>query len=135
MSRGRGEKGEWLNIFLVRSFSYRQINLTWKANLLSILRGKYCLIHLEIVKIPKKIIIMLPPTPTQLYLVWIRFRRKISFVTSFTIFKWLKKYYIFNCTNILFIELLTILFGKKYNMIQIILSQKQFILENFWRMI
>ena len=32
------------------------------------------------------------PHPTQLYLVWIRFRRKISSVTSFTISKWLKKY-------------------------------------------
>ena len=37
--------------------------------------------------------IMLPPTPTQLYLVLIWFRHKISFVTSFTISKWLKKYY------------------------------------------
>ena len=36
---------------------------------------------------------MLPPTPTQLYLVSIRFQRKISFVTSFTISNWLKKYY------------------------------------------
>ena len=36
---------------------------------------------------------MLPHTPTQFYLVWIRFWRKISFVTSFTISKWLKKYY------------------------------------------
>ena len=36
---------------------------------------------------------MLPPTPTQLYLVWIRFRRQISFVTTFIISKWLKKYY------------------------------------------
>ena len=36
---------------------------------------------------------MLPPTLTQLYLVSIRFRRKISFVTSFTISDWLKKYY------------------------------------------
>ena len=32
---------------------------------------------------------MLPPTPTQLYFVWI----KISFIMSFSIFKWLKKYY------------------------------------------
>ena len=37
---------------------------------------------------------MLPPTPTQLYFVSIRFRRKISFVTSFTISNWLKKYYL-----------------------------------------
>ena len=37
--------------------------------------------------------IMLPPTPTQHYLVSIRLQRKISFVTSFTISKWLKKYY------------------------------------------
>ena len=36
---------------------------------------------------------MLPPTPTQLYLVSIRFRRKISFDTSFTISNLLKKYY------------------------------------------
>ena len=36
---------------------------------------------------------MLPPTPTQLHLVSIRFRRKISFVTSFTISNRLKKYY------------------------------------------
>ena len=33
------------------------------------------------------------PNPTQLYLVWIWFWRKISFVMSFTISKWLKKYY------------------------------------------
>ena len=31
--------------------------------------------------------------PTQHYLVWIRLQRKISFVTSFTNSKWLKKYY------------------------------------------
>ena len=31
---------------------------------------------------------MLPPT--QYYIVWNRFRGKFSFVTSFTIFKWLK---------------------------------------------
>ena len=37
---------------------------------------------------------MLPPTSTQLYHVSIRFRRKISFVTSFTISNWLKKYYL-----------------------------------------
>ena len=37
---------------------------------------------------------MLPPTPTQLYLVWIIFRLKIPFVTSCTISKWLKKNYI-----------------------------------------
>ena len=36
---------------------------------------------------------MLPPTPTQLHLVSIRFRRKISCVTSFTISNRLKKYY------------------------------------------
>ena len=36
---------------------------------------------------------MLPPTPTQLYLVSIRFWRKISFVTSFIISNWPKKYY------------------------------------------
>ena len=36
---------------------------------------------------------MFPNTPTQLSLVSIRFRRKISFVTSFTISNWLKKYY------------------------------------------
>ena len=56
--------------------------------------GKYCLIHLEIVKRPKNENITLKsylkqdnvaPTPTQLYLVSIRFRRKISFVMSFTI--------------------------------------------------
>ena len=32
--------------------------------------------------------------PTQLYLVWIRHQRKISFVMSFTISNWLKKYYL-----------------------------------------
>jgi hypothetical protein len=32
-------------------------------------------------------------TTTQHYLVWIRLQRKISFVKSFTISKWLKKYY------------------------------------------
>ena len=41
----------------------------------------------------------MPPTPTQLNLVSIRFRRKISFVTSFTIFNWLKKYYISYCPD------------------------------------
>ena len=35
---------------------------------------------------------MLPQTTTQHYLVWIRLQLKISFVTSFTISKWLKKY-------------------------------------------
>ena len=30
---------------------------------------------------------------TQHYLVWIRLQRKVSFVKSFTFFKWLKKYY------------------------------------------
>ena len=34
---------------------------------------------------------MLPPT--LYYLVWIRFQRKLSLVTTFTIYKWLKKYY------------------------------------------
>ena len=33
------------------------------------------------------------PTPTQHYLVWIRLQRKTSFVTSFTISNWIKKYY------------------------------------------
>ena len=36
---------------------------------------------------------MLSPTPTQYYLVRIRLQRIISFVTSFKISKWLKKYY------------------------------------------
>ena len=31
--------------------------------------------------------------PYQHYLVWIRLQHKISFVASFTISKWLKKYY------------------------------------------
>ena len=65
------------------SFSYGQIKLTWKANLLSFLR----LIHLEILKRLKNEIITLKsnlkqdnvaPHPHQLYLVWIRFLRKIS---------------------------------------------------------
>ena len=34
---------------------------------------------------------MLPLTPTQHYLAGIRLQRKIYFVTSFTISKWLKK--------------------------------------------
>ena len=34
--------------------------------------------------------IMLPPTPTQHYLVWNTVQRKISSVTSFSISKWLK---------------------------------------------
>ena len=39
---------------------------------------------------------MLPPiTPTQHYLVLIRLQHEISFLTSFTIFKRLKKYYSF----------------------------------------
>ena len=37
--------------------------------------------------------IMLPSTPTQHYLVWIRLQLRISFVTSFTSYKLLKKYY------------------------------------------
>ena len=36
---------------------------------------------------------MLPPTPTQYYLVWIRLQCKNSILPSFTISKWLKKYY------------------------------------------
>ena len=84
------------------------VKLIWheKQFFLILLRGKYCLIHLEIVKRPNKwnynVEILFKtryccphPTPTQLYLVWIRFRRKISFDTSFTISKWLKKYYSF----------------------------------------
>ena len=42
---------------------------------------------------------MLPPTPTQHYLVLIRFQRKISFVASFTISRRLEKYYAFNSTQ------------------------------------
>ena len=37
--------------------------------------------------------IIMPPTRTQHYLFLIIFRHKIIFVTSFTIFNWLKKYY------------------------------------------
>ena len=35
----------------------------------------------------------MPSPPTQHYLVRIKFRRKISFVSPLTISKWLKKYY------------------------------------------
>ena len=45
---------KWLNIFLVRSFSYCQINLTWKANLFKHFTWKIFLIHLEMVKRSKK---------------------------------------------------------------------------------
>ena len=44
---------------------------------------------------------MLSPTTTLHYLVWIRFRRNISFVTSFTISKWLKMYYFVDRDNFL----------------------------------
>ena len=51
---------------------------------------------------------MLPPTPTQLYLVSIRFRHKISFVTTFTFSNWLKKYYYNSfCTCIQVEQILT----------------------------
>ena len=40
---------------------------------------------------PIKNKIMLPSTPTQHYLVWIKLQRKISLVTSFTLSKWLKR--------------------------------------------
>ena len=36
---------------------------------------------------------MLPTTPTKHYLVWNRLQRITSFVKSFKIYKWLKKYY------------------------------------------
>ena len=91
---------KWLKNFLVWSFSYRQLIWHKKSILLSLTRGKYCLIHLEYCKDNQKMIllgwnlvwnkIMLPPTPTQKYNDSIRFRRKMSFVTSFTISKWLK---------------------------------------------
>ena len=48
---------------------------------------------------------MLPPTPTQHYLVLITLQRIISFVMSFTISRWLKKYYYYDT---FFIERLTI---------------------------
>jgi hypothetical protein len=57
---------------------------------------------------------MLPPTPTQHYLFWIRL--KISFVTSFTISKWLKKHYFSrNCPllKVILIILLTQCFKIK----------------------
>ena len=38
---------------LVRSFSYRHLIWQKKVNILRLLRGKYCLIHLEIENIPK----------------------------------------------------------------------------------
>ena len=69
------------NIFLVRSFSYRQLN--WKKNLIQSFRGKYCLIHLENCK--ETYIITLKSylkqdnvAPTQQYIVLIRLQRKIS---------------------------------------------------------
>ena len=41
---------------------------------------------------------MLPPTPTQLNLVWIGSRRKMPLLPmSFTISKWLKRYYFRTC--------------------------------------
>ena len=44
----------WFNYFLVRSFSYRQLN--WHKNYIffSLSCGRYCQIHLEIVKRLKK---------------------------------------------------------------------------------
>ena len=81
------------------------VKLIWhekKIFLNLLLRVKYCLIHLEIIKRPKKLNNNVEiyskqdnvaPHPKKIYLVWIRFRRKISFVTSFTISKWLKKYH------------------------------------------
>ena len=45
---------KWLNIFLVMSFSYREINLTRKSNLFKHFMWKIFLIQLEIVKIPIK---------------------------------------------------------------------------------
>ena len=87
-----------VNIFLLGLSTI--VKLIWheKQILLSILRRKYCLIHLEIVKAPKKWNrisnkIVLPPTSTQLYLVWIRFRRLNFLCFAFTISKRLKKYY------------------------------------------
>ena len=42
---------------------------------------------------------MLPPTPTQHYLVLIRLQRKFSFIMSFTIFKYPKKYYSYSSSK------------------------------------
>ena len=58
---------------------------------------------------------MLPPT--QHYLVWIRLQGKISFVTSFTISKSLKKYY--NLENIKRIDL----YEKNIHLSKIILKK------------
>ena len=78
-----------LQYFSCYVFLLSSINLTLKLNLLKPFTGKYCLIQLEIVKRPNKRIydveIMLPPT--QHYLVYIRFQRKISSVMYFTISK------------------------------------------------
>ena len=66
--------------FSCQVFLLSSINLTLKIKLLSLLRGKYCLIHLEIKKliITLKKKIMLPPTPKQHYLVELDFDAKFS---------------------------------------------------------
>ena len=43
------------SIFFLFGFLLSSINWTWKVNLLSLSRGKYCLIHLKMVKRPKKL--------------------------------------------------------------------------------
>ena len=78
--------------------------MTWKVNFFKTFTWKIYLNSPRNLKRPKNEIVTLKSylkqenvalTPTQHYLVWIRFQRKISFVTSFTISKWLKKYLLY----------------------------------------
>ena len=80
----------WLNIFLVRSSSYRQINLTLKANLFKHFTWKMLFNSLRNCKDIKNEIITLKSylkqdnvAPTRLYLVWIIFRRNFFFFYVF----------------------------------------------------
>ena len=83
---------KWLNIFLFKPFSYRQINLTWKENLFKPFTWKILFNSLSNWKRPKNVIITLKSYlkqdnvgPHPILSVSIKFRGKISFDTSFTI--------------------------------------------------
>ena len=95
------------SIFFLLSLS-PIVKLIWneKQIVLCILRWKYRLNHLEIVKIPKKWnynieiliqnkIMLSPPPPHNFILFWLDLDLRFPSFTSFTFIpKWLKKYYI-----------------------------------------
>ena len=83
---------KWLNIVPLWSFSYRQIIWHKKVNLFRFFTWKIVFDSLGNLNRPNKWNIVLKFYLKKDNVVWIRLQHKISFVTSFTISKWLKKY-------------------------------------------